>query len=155
MSKLRFGLALSVFFGFSINSHAEARQDPYSDPQQAIHYRQQIHQLMDVYMNDMLAMAQGKKPFNGLKMMVQAEQINQLSQGYLDWFLVPGSIEGSNTAKDVASNLDDFKHKIRALEVASSGLARAARHHDHKAAPVAMGKVMEACQACHQDYLKQ
>ncbi len=148
-------LAIAAVFSLSANAQQAPAPDPFQDPTAAQENRRMVHKLMATYTNDMAAMFMGKKQFDGYKLMVRADAVHQLSKSYFEFFMVPGSYEGSNANPAILNNAGDFKDQIRATEIAAFGMQTAIRNRDPKASKAAFGNLMNSCQQCHQTYMTQ
>jgi hypothetical protein len=150
--------------------------DPFSQPEAAIQARIGVHRLMGANLMDaakkLQAMHAAYYPpedtpqeeknkardgvlYLGYEALNRASALEQLTQMYRDFFLVPGSYEGSNAKASIADNLFDFKEKERALMTAAFGMRSAVNNRDPQSGMKAAMSVMKACNDCHQEYMKQ
>lgn len=154
MMKHLLPLALVAAGTFAGSAIADQKSDAFADPQAAIEARQSIHRLMDINLNDAVAMLMGQKPFDGVTLVNRVENLHQLSLMGHDHFDVPGSFEGSNARPEILAQIDDYKDYERALTIATHGLYTGANNRDPKHIKPALQQTFQACQSCHEKYMK-
>ena len=71
-----------------------------------------------------------------------------------EFFIVPGSHEGTNAKESILDNIEDFQAKSFATATAAMGFSQADRMHDKKAALNAVGTLIQSCNDCHSAYME-
>ena len=131
-----------------------ALPDPYLQPGPAIEARVGIHRLMAANLVDAIRLATRQKPWNGFRMNDRTDALEALAKMSYEFFIVPGSHEGTKSRAAIMDNIDDFKAKTIATETAAMGLAHASRMHDEHGAMTAVGALIQSCNACHEAYME-
>ncbi len=128
--------------------------DPYTQPEPAKLARLAVHNLMAMHLVDAIKLATGMKEWNGLRMNDRIDALQYLTKMSYEYFMVPGSHEGTKARASILDNEDDFKSLTISMETAATGLSLADRMHDKNAAFAAMGKLIQSCNACHSKYME-
>ncbi len=151
-------LCLLAITGFSDSSLAEDSlqnmPDPFTQPGPAAEARVGIHRLMAAQLVDTIRLASGEKKWNGLRFNDRTDALEYLAKMSYEFFVVPGSFEGTKAKRTIIENIDDFKAKTLATETAAMGLAQHSRMHDPKGSMNAVGKLIQSCNACHAEYME-
>jgi hypothetical protein len=164
---------LSSALFVAASGNAQQPPDPFNEPAAAIEARIGVHRLMGANLMDagkkLQAMGAARQVegqqaqdkalegilYYGYEALNRVSALEQLSQMSHDFFAVPGSYENSNAKASIADNLADFKDKERALRTATFGLRTAVNNRDAKAGMKAVMGTMQACNSCHQAYMKE
>jgi cytochrome c556 len=128
--------------------------DPFTQPGPAVEARVGIHRLMAANLMDVGALATGKKEWHGFQMLNRTDALEALSKMYFEYFMVPGSFEGSKAKASILDNSADFKRLATQLITDTRGLAHAARSHDGKSSGMAVVNIINSCNACHEKYME-
>ena len=144
-------LAATAFCGSAL---ANKMPDPYTEAGPAIEARQGAHKLMGATLMDAGAIATGKKQWNGFTLLNRVDALAQVTQMYNDFFFVEGSFENSNTVDDLLERKTEFQSQSKALQNATYGLRMAVRNHDPEASMKGFVTTIQACNACHQSFMK-
>ncbi|MBL7250605.1 c-type cytochrome [Alloalcanivorax sp. C16-2] len=124
-----------------------------SGPNEAAGYRHSIFHVIAWHFGTLGAMAKGEQPFDQAVFERKAGILEELST--LPWEgFQEGTAEGSDAKPAIWENRDDFDAKARDFEERASTLASLAREGDQQAMLDQVGKVGQACKACHDDYRK-
>lgn len=148
-------LSAALVCGASVAQDQSTPPDPFSQPEAAQQARIGVHRLMGANLMDAAAMLTGQKEFDGYATLNRVSALEQLSQMSRDFFLVPGSLEGSNAKTTIPAQLADYKDKERALVTATFGLRTAVNNRDPKAGKPALMSVLKACNSCHEAYMNE
>lgn len=144
-------LAATAFCGSAV---ANKMPDPYTEAEPAIQARQGAHQLMGATLMDAGAIATGQKPWNGFTILNRIDALAQITQMYNDFFFVEGSFENSNTVDDLLERKTEFQSQSKDLQNAAYGLRVAVRNHDPESSMKGFVTTIQACNACHQSFMK-
>ncbi len=148
-------LAIAGFGGYAqAEDPLQNMPDPYNEPGPAVEARVGIHRLMAVHLVDVIRLASEKKKWNGLRFNDRTDALEYLAKMSYEFFVVPGSFEGTKAKRAIIDNIDDFKAKSLATETAAMGLAQHSRMHDPKGSMNAVGKLIQSCNACHAEYME-
>lgn len=151
-------LCLLAFAGFSGYTQADDplqnMPDPYTQPGPAVEARVGIHRLMAAQLVDAIRLVSGKKKWNGIRFNDRTDALEYLAKMSYEFFIVPGSFEGTKAKRSIMENINDFKVKSLATETAAMGLAQHSRMHDPKGSMNAVGKLIQSCNACHAEYME-
>ncbi|RTR35936.1 cytochrome c [Shewanella canadensis] len=139
---------------FSVAAEANSMPDPYAEPAAAIQARQGVHRLMGASLMDAGAIATGKKPWNGFTMLNRVDSLAGLSIMYNDFFFVFDSFTESKASDDLLERKEEFQSRSKALKNATLGLRLAVRNHDGNSSMKAVVTTIQACNACHQSFMK-
>lgn len=153
MKKLILSLAAAAT-AFTALADQPAPPDPFTQAGPAIEARVGVHRLMAANLMDVGALAMGKKEWHGFQMNNRTDALEALSKMYFEYFLVPGSYEGSKTKPIVQDNVEDFKQWAFKLETATMGLAHASRTHDAHGSGKAVVTIIKTCNGCHEKYME-
>ncbi len=153
MKKLVLTLAAMVTAMTAV-AEQPAPPDPFSEAGPAISARVGVHRLMAANLMDVGALATGKKEWHGFKMNNRTDALEALSKMYFEYFMVPGSFEGSKAKASILDNVEDFKKLTIQLETDTRGLAHASRSHDPIGSGKAVVAVINTCNACHAKYME-
>lgn len=140
-------LALAVSFGFVAESLAQ------TNPNQLINLRKGAMNLQGKYFGPLLAMSQGRLPYDAAIVRRNAEYLSVLSQ--LPWDDFQPSTTGnanSRAKEDVFKDAAKFKAGSDALLVEVGKLVTAARSGDQAAVGAAVQGVGKSCNSCHDGF---
>ncbi|MFC1502882.1 cytochrome c [Pseudomonadota bacterium] len=153
MKKTVISLALAAT-AFCGSAAANKMPDPYAEAEPAIQIRKGVHQLMGATLIDAGAIATGQKEWNGFTLLNRVDALAQVSQMYNDFFFVQGSFEKSNAVDNLLERKSEFISSSKALQNATQGLRVAVRSHNPKASMRGVVATIEACNSCHQTFMK-
>lgn len=158
MSRLTHLILPLVISGLCSSAFAEnplqTMPDPYTQAKPAIEARIGIHRLMAAQLIDAIRLASGQKKWNGLRMNDRTDALEYLAKMSYEFFIIPGSFEGTKAKPSILDNINDFKAKSLATETAAMGLAQHSRMHDDKGATTGIGALITTCNACHMEYME-
>lgn len=138
-----------------VATNTQAKQDPFAEAEAAINYRQKVFSVIAANMGDIGAALKGKKEFDAEVIQRRADAVQALSLMPLDAFRVTGSDQGKTDAKsEVWQDFADFEEKMKALQTASSELAKVAQSGDKKQLSAAFKNTYKSCKGCHDSYKK-
>lgn len=139
-------VAVGAGAGYALNAFAQAK------PEVLVKQRQAVMTLQGKYFFPLLAMAQGKAPYNAGVVQRNAGFLDNLSRMPWDGFVPATRNEKSRALPAAYDNSAKFQETASRLENEVSRLAslsRSGSEAEVKAQIAAVGKV---CAACHQDF---
>lgn len=141
----------AVVAGLCIGVGAQVLAQP--NPNQLIANRKGAMALQGKYLGPILAMAQGRAPFDAKIAQRNADYLAVLSQMPWEDFQ-PGSLGLQNTRAKEEISKDEAKFKARAQELQSEvqKLQAAARKGDEGGVKAAAPAVAKVCNSCHEDF---
>lgn len=122
-------------------------------PEDEIRYRQSVMNVIGHAFGPMIAMAQGKIPYDKAVVAKNSNLIEALIG--LPWpAFGPGTDKGAPTqaSKKIWSEPAKFKHASDNVQQAVADLDKTAQGGDEKTVKVALGHLGKACKACHDDF---
>lgn len=122
-------------------------------PEEEIHYRQSVMNVMGRALGQLLNMAQNKIPYNKEAAAKNTQVLETLSG--LPWTSFgPGTEKGAPTKADmkVWSDASKFKGAADKMQQEVAKLGQAVKGGDEKATLAQVGEVGKACKACHDDF---
>jgi cytochrome c556 len=137
--------------GICIGVGAQVLAQP--NPNQLIANRKGAMNLQGKYFGPILAMAQGRAPFDAKIAQRNADYLAVLSQMPWEDFQ-PASLGLQNTRakEDIAKDEAKFKARVQDLQSEIQKLQAAARKGDEGAVKAAAPDVAKACNSCHEDF---
>lgn len=145
-------LPILTAFCLGLPLTAGAQDDPIH---QAIEARHGYYTMLGMNMGTLSAMAKGDTPYDEATASRAAANIQALTQYDLPSLFIEGSASGqaedSAAKPDIWTNMDDFKAKFAGLAQAASGASDAVKGGQDNIGPV-LGKLGQACKACHDSY---
>ena len=122
---------------------------------QAIEARHGFYQMLAINMGTLAGMAKGDIAYDEAAASTAAANIEALTKYNLPRLFLEGSeagkAEDSAAKPDIWANLDDFRAKFAGLGEAAAGASEAVKGGAENVGPV-VGKLGEACKACHDKY---
>ncbi len=116
-------------------------------------YRQSWFALVALNFGPMASTVKGEIPWNDDMMQGWANDLSTLTTLNIMRGFGEGSDKGTTRAKpEIWQNKDDFESKMGDLDTAVASLQQAVNGGDRKAIAAEVGKVGEACKACHDEY---
>jgi cytochrome c556 len=137
--------------GLCIGVAAQVIAQP--NPNQLINNRKGAMNLQGKYFGSILAMAQGRAPYDAKVVQRNADYLAVLSQMPWDDFQ-PASLGLQNTRakEEIAKDEAKFKSRVQDLQSAIQNLQAAARKGDEGAVKAAAPAVAKVCNSCHEDF---
>jgi cytochrome c556 len=127
----------------------------FAKPEDAVRYRQAVMTVIGHQFGNIVAVLQGKAPYEKDKLEHDAMVIHTMAGLPWEAALVPGSYKGNTTLKpSVLKEKSKFLAIAGRLESATKKLAQTAKRGDLKAIGEQVGKVAEDCKACHSAFRK-
>ena len=145
--KLKHLAAAVLALGIAAGALAQNR------PEDEIRYRQSVMNVVARAFGPMIAMAQGKIPYNQGIVVKNSGLLEDLIG--LPWASFgPGTDKGAPTkaGKKIWSEPAKFKDAADKVQQAVADLDKTAKGGDEKAVKVAVGHLGKACKACHDDF---
>jgi cytochrome c556 len=141
----------TVIFGLASAVAAEALAQ--ANPNTLVSQRRGAMYLQAKYYLPLLAMAQGKAPFDARAAQRNAELLAVLSQLPWDDFL-PHTVTAKNTRakEDIYKDASKFRASIETVQAEVQKLGVAARSADESAVRTATQSVGRACNSCHESF---
>jgi cytochrome c556 len=123
------------------------------NPNQLINNRKGAMNLQGKYFSPILAMAQGRVPYDGKIVQRNADYLVVLSQLPWDDFQ-PHSLGLKNTRakEEITKDQAKFKSNVEQLQAELQKLQAAARKGDENAVKAAAPAVAKVCNSCHEDF---
>ena len=143
-------LATSLMFalgaGVSMNALAQAKPDV------MVKQRQAVMTLQGKYLGPLVAVAQGKAPYNAAAVQRNAGFLDNLSR--MPWDTFDPSTKGEKTRAlpVIYENNAKFKEYASRLENETSKLVTLSRGGDEAAVKAQVGAIGKVCGACHDDF---
>jgi len=132
--------------GLSMNALAQAKPDV------IVKQRQAVMTLQGKYFGPLVAVAQGKAPYNAAAVQRNAGFLDNLSRMAWDGFDPSTRNEKSRALPAVYDNNAKFKEYTSRLENETSTLVTLSRGGDEAAVKAQIGAVGKVCGACHDDF---
>jgi cytochrome c556 len=148
-SLLIVGVALALGCGIAVQALAQ------TNPNQLIAQRKGAMSLQAKYFGSMLAMAQGRIPYDASTIQRNADYLAVLSQLPWDDFQAStaGAAEGRTRAKeDIYKDPAKFKARIDTLQADVKKLVSAAHAGDRDAVNATVRAVGRTCNSCHEAF---
>ena len=144
-SLLASSIALALGCGIAAEALAQAK------PEQLVAQRKGAMNLQGKYFGSMLAMVQGRVPYDARTVQRNADYLAVLTQLPWDDFQ-PSTVGAANTKakEDIYKDQAKFKAGIEALQMDVQKLAGAARAGDQTAVHAAVRDVGRSCNSCHE-----
>jgi len=145
--KLKHLAAAGLALGIAAGALAQEK------PEDQIRYRQAVMNVVGHAFGPMIAMAQGKIPYNQDVVAKNSSLLEALIG--LPWTSFgPGTDKGAPTkaGKKIWSEPAKFKDASDKVEQAVGNLDKSAKSGDEKAVKVALGHLGKACKSCHDDF---
>ena len=122
-------------------------------PENVIHYRQSVMDMIGWNFGPLGAMVKGKAPFDAKEFALRAQRLESLGPQVLEGFS-KGSEKGAETdAKaEIWTSFDDFQAKLNDYIDESRALNEAARSGDEAKMKEQFKKTAGTCKACHDKY---
>jgi len=145
-SILATGLVFALGAGVSMNALAQAKPDV------MVKQRQAVMTLQGKYLGPLVAVAQGKAPYNAAAVQRNAGFLDNLSR--MPWDTFDPSTKGEKTRAlpVVYENNAKFKEYASRLENETSKLVTLSRSGDEAAVKAQIGAVGKVCGSCHDDF---
>lgn len=123
------------------------------NPNQLINNRKGAMNLQGKYFSPILAMAQGRAPYDAKIVQRNADYLAMLSQMPWEDFQ-PHSLGLKNTRakEEIAKDQSKFKSTAEQLQAEVQKLQAAARKGDENAVKAAAPAVAKVCNSCHEDF---
>ena len=132
--------------GLSMNALAQAKPDV------MVKQRQAVMTLQGKYFGPLVAVAQGKAPYNAAAVQRNAGFLDNLSRMAWDGFDPSTRNEKSRALPAVYDNNAKFKEYTSRLENETSTLVTLSRGGDEAAVKAQIGAIGKLCGACHDDF---
>ena len=131
-----------------------AQASAFSEPDEAVEYRQHAFQLIRQNFGYMAGMVRGEIDFDGAMFEQRAQALSDLSSIPWDGFKYAGhNYSGNGDAKaDIWQNQADFEQRAQQLQEDAMKLAQAAASHDVGEIRGAFMSTARNCQQCHEQY---
>ena len=139
-------LTASAAMLFTLDAAAQAK------PEVMVKQRQAVMTLQGKYFGPMVAMAQGKVPYNGDVVKRNAAYLETLSNMAWDGFDPSTKGEKSAALPAVWEKSGDFKQAAERLESEASKLAQLSKGGDEGAIKAQIGAVGKSCGGCHEHF---
>ncbi|SMO75666.1 c-type cytochrome [Paracoccus laeviglucosivorans] len=154
MRHLTTAVALAAF-SLTVPLTAQAQDE--GPIQQVIEARHGFFTMLSRNMGVLAGMAKGDIAYDEAAATTAAANIEALTHYDLPGLFIEGSDSQTASADDSAAkpeiwqNMDDFRTKFQGLAEAASGASEAVKGGQESVGPV-VGKLGQACKACHDDY---
>lgn len=145
-SILAAGLAAALGAGLAANALAQAKPDV------LVKQRQAVMTLQGKYFGPLVAVAQGKVPYNAAAVQRNAGFLDNLSRMAWDGFDPSTKGEKSRTLAAAFDNSAKFKEYANRLENETAKLVQLSRGSDEGAVKAQIGAIGKLCGACHDDF---
>ena len=145
-SILATGLVFALGTGVSMNALAQAKPDV------MVKQRQAVMTLQGKYLGPLVAVAQGKAPYNAAAVQRNAGFLDNLSR--MPWDTFDPSTKGEKTRAlpVIYENNAKFKEYASRLENETSKLVALSNGGDEAAVKAQIGAVGKVCGSCHDDF---
>jgi cytochrome c556 len=122
-------------------------------PENVIHYRQSVMDMIGWNFGPLAAMVKGKMPFDAKEFALHAQRLEFLGPQVLEGFS-KGSDKGAETdAKaEIWTNFDDFQSKLGDYIEESRALSEIAESGDETKMKEQFKRTAATCKACHDKY---
>ena len=145
-SILATGLVFALGTGVSMNALAQAKPDV------MVKQRQAVMTLQGKYLGPLVAVAQGKAPYNAAAVQRNAGFLDNLSRMPWDTFDPSTRNEKTRALPVIYENNAKFKEYAGRLENETSKLVTLSRGGDEAAVKAQVGAIGKVCGACHDDF---
>jgi len=139
-------VVLALGAGASMNAAAQAKPDV------LVKQRQAVMTLQGKYLGPLVAIAQGKAPYNAAAVQRNAGFLDNLSRMPWDGFDPSTRGEKSRALPAIYENNAKFKEHAARLENETSKLVSLTQGGDEAAVKAQIGAIGKACGACHDDF---
>jgi cytochrome c556 len=140
------GFAVALGAGMSTNALAQAKPDV------LVKQRQAVMTLQGKYLGPLVAVAQGKVPYNAEAVQRNAGFLDNLSRMAWDGFDPSTRGEKSRALPAIWDNNAKFKENTVRLENETSKLVTLSRGGDEAAVKAQIGAIGKLCGSCHDDF---
>ena len=141
-----FGIVFALGAGLSMHAQAQAKPDA------MVKQRQAVMTLQGKYFGPLVAVAQGKAPYNAAAVQRNAGFLDNLSRMPWDTFDPSTKDEKTRALPAIYENNAKFKEYASRLENETSKLVTLSRGGDEAAVKAQIGAVGKVCGACHDDF---
>lgn len=148
MKKGLFAAAVAVVLGAGVAQSAFAQVKP----EILVKQRQAVMTLQGKYFGPLVAVAQGKAPYNAAAVQRNAGFLDNLTRMAWDGFDPSTRNEKTRALPAVYDNSGKFKENASQLENEAAKLAALSRTGDEAAVKAQIGAVGKACGSCHDDF---
>lgn len=145
-SILAAGLAAALGAGLAANALAQAKPDV------LVKQRQAVMTLQGKYFGPLVAVAQGKAPYNAAAVQRNAGFLDNLSRMAWDGFDASTKGEKSRALPAIWDNNAKFKELASRMENETAKLVQLSRGSDEAAVKAQIGAIGKLCGACHDDF---
>lgn len=145
-SILAAGLTVALGAGFATQALAQAKPDV------LVKQRQAVMTLQGKYLGPLVAVAQGKVPYNAAAVQRNAGFLDNLSRMAWDGFDASTKGEKSRALPAIWDNNAKFKEYATRLENETAKLVQLSRGSDEAAVKAQVGAIGKLCGACHDDF---
>lgn len=129
-----------------------AAQAQFNRPSQAIKYRQSAMYVQQIHLTRILAMANGRQPYDKAVVLADAEVLATVA--HLPWVAFGPGTEGGQARPEVWSEPAKFKEATEQLQAEAAKLLAAAKSDDLEAVKAAARAVDGSCRSCHRAFDK-
>ncbi len=148
MKKGMFAAAVAVVLGAGVAQNAFAQVKP----EILVKQRQAVMTLQGKYLGPLVAVAQGKAPYNAAAVQRNAGFLDNLSRMPWDTFDPSTRNEKTRALPVIYENNAKFKEYASRLENETSTLVTLSRSGDEAAVKAQIGAVGKVCGSCHDDF---
>jgi len=141
-----FGIVFALGAGLSLHAQAQAKPDV------MVKQRQAVMTLQGKYLGPLVAVAQGKAPYNAAAVQRNAGFLDNLSRMAWDTFDPSTKDEKTRALPAIYENNAKFKEYASRLENETSKLVTLSRGGDEAAVKAQIGAIGKVCGACHDDF---
>ena len=141
-----FGIVFALGAGLSLHAQAQAKPDV------MVKQRQAVMTLQGKYFGPLVAVAQGKAPYNAAAVQRNAGFLDNLSRMAWDTFDPSTKDEKTRALPAIYENNAKFKEYASRLENETSKLVTLSRGGDEAAVKAQIGAIGKVCGACHDDF---
>lgn len=136
-----------LMLGMAAGAFAQAK------PEDVIRYRQSVMNVRGHVLGPLVAMAQGKIPYNAAVVAKNAQILEVLAELGWDAF-PPGTDKGAPTKADPKIWMESakFKEAAEREQEMVTKLGQTLKVGDEKAVKAAIGEVGKTCKSCHDDF---
>ena len=140
------GVAVILGAGMAQGAFAQAKPDV------MVKQRQAVMTLQGKYLGPLVAVAQGKAPYNAAAVQRNAGFLDNLSRMPWDTFDLSTRNEKTRALPVIYENNAKFKEYASRLENETSKLVTLSRSGDEAAVKAQIGAVGKVCGSCHDDF---
>lgn len=140
------GIVLALGAGLSMHAQAQAKPDV------MVKQRQAVMTLQGKYFGPLVAVAQGKAPYNAAAVQRNAGFLDNLSRMAWDGFDPSTKSEKTRALPAIYENNAKFKEYASRLENETSKLVMLSSGGDEAAVKAQVGAIGKVCGACHDDF---